>query len=218
MQTNSPTDDAVSPTMMTETTNDVPLSDDIEAYARIFEDTLSGIQSGLASMAEILGSLQTPGSDAQHRLNCFSEAARTVNIQRETIATTIKLFIKGKHQVATMSTMIGDAICKLRAVFEEFMKNAWERMRDWAKNVRDRFWKFLEAFWLKHFLPFSRWWAAPCLDCFRSRLCQFRLSTSLGFASSCLLENLKHNCTEIRLLPAETSFFTALSTLRFHPL
>jgi len=127
---------------MTET-NDVPLSDDIEAYARIFEDTLSGLQSGLASMAEILSSLQTPGSDAQHRLVRFSEAARTVNVQRETIATTIKLFIKGKHQVAAMSNMIGDVICKLRAMFEEFMKNAWERMKDWTKNMRDRFWKFL---------------------------------------------------------------------------
>jgi hypothetical protein len=143
MQTNSPTDEDVSPTMMTETTNDVPLSDDIDAYAQIFENTISGIQSGLASMAEILGSLQTPGSDAQHRLIRFSEAARTVNIHRETMAATIKLFIKGKHLVAAKSDMIGDVICKLRAVFEDFMKNAWERMKDWAKNMRDRFWRFV---------------------------------------------------------------------------
>ena len=128
--------------MMTERSNDVPLSDDIEAYAQIFEDTLSGIQSGLVSMVEILGSLPTPVSDAQHRIIRFSQAARTVNIQRETIARTINLFIKGKHQVAAMSIMIGDVICKLRAVFEDFMKNAWERMKDWAKNMRDRFWKF----------------------------------------------------------------------------
>jgi hypothetical protein len=129
--------------MTIETTNDVPLSDDIDAYAQIFQDTISGIKSGLASMAEIIGSLQTPGSDAQYRLIRFSEAARTVNIQRETIETTIKFFIKGTHQVAAMSNMIGDVICKLRAVFEEFMKNARERTKDWAKNMRDRVWKFL---------------------------------------------------------------------------
>ena len=120
--------------------------EDIEAYARIFTETVSGISTGLANMAETLASLQSRGSDAERRLLFFSTAARNINIQRGILETMVKRIIKASHHMAAVCDMIGNVIHKLREVLEEFMRSARERIKNFAKKLRDMFGHLVDRF------------------------------------------------------------------------
>jgi hypothetical protein len=127
-----------------ETSDGVATPDeDIEAYARILEDVIAGIKTGLASMTEMLESLQTNKSDGQRRLILFSAAAQNVNIRREHLQKTVELLIKGSCQMKAVCNVIGKAIHNLRGVFEEFMRNIWDKIKKFANKLRDTFWNLV---------------------------------------------------------------------------
>lgn len=147
MQANNTPMEVASPTLDDETSDQVPVPvEDIEAYAHIFGETVFGIRAGLASMAEILGSLQSRGPDKERRLLLFSAAARNVNIQREILETTVKVIIKAKYQMAAVCNIIGNVIRKLREVFDDFIRSAWERIKNFAKKLRDMFSDLVDRF------------------------------------------------------------------------
>jgi len=137
---------------------DGPRSDDIETYARILTETVASISSGLASMAEMLGSLQTVGSDSETHLIRFASVARDVVNQREAMESTIKLLMQGLYGIKMISRIIGDAYHRLRDEFEDFMRNAWEKIKKFAKWIRDKFSSLFSAItdWFSAFISMLR--------------------------------------------------------------
>lgn len=117
--------------------------EDLEAYARIFNDTISGISAALAGMVDTLASLQGPGSDNERRLMQFSTFARDISLQRESLEKMLMMLIKNKNNVISVCNLIKSAIGKLRDILDEFIKNAREKLKNFAKKIRDMFWTWI---------------------------------------------------------------------------
>lgn len=110
----------------------------IKAYAGIFRDGVTGLQSALNSWLELLPSSSRRPS---HRgLIAFTETAARVALERDNLESIIKGALVSYRHVKQICTAIGDHIGSLRDFVEEFMRNAWVKVKDFASDLRDSFW------------------------------------------------------------------------------
>ena len=134
-----------------------PSEEEIEAYASILGEIVSGFKAPLTELTEFLASLQIPGSDEEQRLIKFRAVVERVAFKQQQFKQIIKLIIKSYNGVVAVGRAIVSVVNKLRDIVEEFVKAATEKIKilpeklcvvfgAFFQNVRDAVWNFMS--WL----------------------------------------------------------------------
>jgi hypothetical protein len=114
--------------------------EDLEAYARILSETISGFSLGFSKMCDVISSLQEPGSDNERRLKVFSETAQNIGRWREKMEQAFIFLAKNKNKFMAAHNLIQTIIDQVRGIVDEFIKNVLEKIKYFAKKHQDLFW------------------------------------------------------------------------------
>jgi phage-related protein len=124
---------------------DEPSAADVQAYADMLNNTVTGLKSTLSTMTNLLATLRPHKSaNWQRNLILFNEATQRIKTQRETLETVVGTIFKARKHLAAVAKAIGNVVARLGKILDDFMKLAWEKIKHFVANIKAMFWTFVQ--------------------------------------------------------------------------
>jgi len=118
-------------------TDDPEQEELIKAYARLLRDGVTGLNSALNSWLELVPSSSRRAS--HQGLIAFGEAATRVALERDNLESLIRGAIDSYRHVAGIGDAIREHIGTLRDFVQAFIRYAWDKVKDLAKDLLEHF-------------------------------------------------------------------------------